>query len=164
MMINERVQFSGAGRKPKIQVHPANVVFPSREDELMALMMIYGLSHAQAVEHREMAVYDTIYITQYARIPCDYQVIVYRGIDVPQQGDMGAQVAQIVIRRIDGQKGPFDWDDMMEIKDAIFGNEAEGFELFPSRSRAIHGNNQFRYIWVFVGGDKIPVGWIKGSN
>ena len=130
----------------------------------MALMMIYSMSHEQAVEHRKLSAYDTIYVTQYARIPCDYQVIVHRGHDVPQQGEMGAEVAQLTIRRIDGHKGPFNWDDMMEIKDAIFGKEAEGFELFPSRKRAIHGNNQFRYIWVFTDGSKIPVGWDTGSN
>jgi len=159
-MINERVKITGSGRRPKLRVHPANVVFSDVKDELAALMQIYGLSMEQAIEHRLLAFDDTIYITQYARVPCDYQVIVRRHLRVPQQRDFGGDVAMVIIRRIDGRKGPFEWDDMMEIKDYLFGNEAEGFELFPARSRAIHGESQFRYMWVFPGKQKIPVGFL----
>ena len=161
-MIGDRAKISGKGRRPKLVVHPYISLFSDKKDHIAFLMEIFKMSFVDAREHMKLSLGQTIYITQWARCVCDYQVIVTKGPQVPRQGAMGANVASLAIRRIDGKPGPFDWDDMQEIKEQLFGAEIEALELFPKKSRAMRGENEFRYLWAFTDGDEIPVG--RGSK
>jgi len=161
-MRGDRAKISGPGRKPKLVVHPYVNMFYDRKDHIAFLMEVFKMSFKEAKEHLSLSTGQKLYVTQWARCESDYQVVVTTGVDVPRQGEMGAPVACVAIRRIDGKRGPFDWDDMQEIKESLFGKDVEALELFPKRSRAMVGGNDFRYMWVFTEGDEIPVG--RGSN
>lgn len=157
-MIGARAKISGPGRRPKLKVHPFVNLFPDPQDQIAYLVEIFKMSFDQAREHIKLSKGGLIYVTEWARCECDYQIIVTKGHRVPRQGLMGAPVARVAIRRIDGKPGPFDWDDMQDIKASLFGNEVEAMEIFPKKSRAMIGGNEFRYLWVLPEGDEIPVG------
>ena len=140
-------------------LHRANVFLGDRHEEIAMLVEVYGMTWDQAVEHRKLSHGGTIYVTQHAVEPCEYQVIVTKGIGVPQQGEFNAEVVQIAIKRMDGKPDVFSWEDMQDIKRALLGNDVEAVEIYPAMKRRLLGNKKFRYLWAFPNKEQIPIGW-----
>lgn len=147
------------GRKPKMKLHRANVMLGDRQEEISLLVEVYGMTWEQAVEHRKLSHSGTIYVTQHACEPCEYQVVVTRGINVPQQGEFNAEVVQIAIKRMDGKMDTFNWEDMQDIKRVLLGDDVEAVEIYPAFKRRLLGNRKFRYLWAFPNKEQIPIGW-----
>jgi hypothetical protein len=72
----------------------------------------------------------------------------------------GGWVTHLSIRR-DDRKPIRSWRDMMRIKDELAGEEVEGFELYPRRSRVVDGANQY-HIWCLRPGQDVPAGFPEG--
>lgn len=71
-----------------------------------------------------------------------------------ENGDM----IWLSIKRVDRQV-IHDWREFQKIKNALVGDECEGFEIYPAESRLVDTSNQF-HLWVFKSPKvSIPVGW-----
>ena len=82
-----------------------------------------------------------------------------RSYDVPDiviNGERPTGLFSLSIKRHD--KGIIrDWRDLMRIKNALVGEEAEAIELFPAMSRLVDSANQY-WLWV-IEGVAWPVGF-----
>lgn len=85
-----------------------------------------------------------------------YQVNVER-IPVPF-GPHTGDVVWLSIKRRD-RESIHDWRDLQAIKNALVGEEHEGFELYPAESRLVDTANKF-HLWVFADPKvRLPVGF-----
>jgi hypothetical protein len=72
----------------------------------------------------------------------------------------GAPMVHLSIKRID-QQPIGDWRVMQAIKNAIVGEECEGFELYPAETRLVDTCNQF-HLYVFTDPKiRIPCGFTE---
>jgi hypothetical protein len=68
------------------------------------------------------------------------------------------EIAHCSIKRIDGSIAR-DWRHFQQIKNDIFGNECEAFEMYPAESRLTDTANQY-HLYVFTNGTvRLPVGF-----
>jgi hypothetical protein len=68
------------------------------------------------------------------------------------------QIAHCSIKRIDGSIVR-DWRHLQQIKNDIFGDECEAFEMFPAESRLTDTANQY-HLYVFANSAiRLPVGF-----
>jgi len=88
----------------------------------------------------------------------EYQVNV-RIAEQPE-GSTFPEVIWLSIKRTD--KEPIrDWRIMQDIKNALVGEENEGFEIYPAESRKVDTANQY-HMWVFSNPEiRLPVGFFE---
>lgn len=70
-------------------------------------------------------------------------------------------VVRLSIRRQD-RRAPSDWRDKQAIKNQLAGEDVEGIELYPMKSRVVDGANQ-AWIWCMAPGVVLPIGFPSGD-
>ena len=143
-------------RPKKLRLLPAKLIGLPRDEALEVCMVVYKMDLEAARRHLKLDPLADLYITNYARGPSNYHVIVRQGPNVPKQMQAEVQLAEIEIRTIDN-KGIFDWSDIQEIKNELFSTKHEALELYPANSRLIRDKN-VRYIYVLTNQEKAPIG------
>tara|TARA_Y100000114_G_scaffold126458_1_gene122861 strand:- start:7661 stop:8089 length:429 start_codon:yes stop_codon:yes gene_type:complete len=89
-----------------------------------------------------------------------YQVFVYKGDKVPH-GMGHLEITWLSIKRND--RNPIhDWRDLQSIKNQVTNREFDAIEIYPRESRLVDEANQF-HLWVFTGGDFLPIGFKSRS-
>lgn len=126
-------------------------------------MQIFGLTQDQAKEHTRLKKLGRIFITENSRSGCNYQVIIRQAELVPQQFELGEEIVQIMVRRIDGKEEPIPWRDLQDIKDVVIGHEREALELYPAHKRRMH-DMRFRVLWGVLSNEEIKIGWPKEKD
>lgn len=103
-------------------------------------------ARVQTEELRRQAVFmNERYQVNVQRIPAPFG---------PHTGDM----VWLSIKRRD-REPIHDWRDLQAIKNALIGEEHEGFEVYPAESRLVDTANQF-HLWVFADPKvRLPVGF-----
>lgn len=158
-MLRKKFDQSRGGRKPLIKLYPSDLVLGNRKEEVALVAEIYGMTLEQAREQRKLRGMGKLYVTHHAKESCEYHVVVNYGRDVPQQGEFGANVVQIGVKRMDNKTDPVPWSDLQEIKRALLGENVEAIEIFPAHERRLRTEDKWRYLWAFPDGERIPVGW-----
>jgi len=116
----------------------------------VALAARFGITVEAAQVQAEKLACQAVYMNE------RYQVNVHR---LPASfGPDTSDMFWLSIKRRD-REPIHDWRDLQAIKNAIVGEEHEGFEVYPAESRLVDTANQF-HLWVFADPKvRLPVGF-----